>query len=387
MCIMDNFKRALSLKKLLNQKSYFLFGPRGTGKTSLIREELGNSQEYPLLNLLHSETRLNFLQNPQDLRKFVAGHPNAKAFVIDEVQKIPELLDEVHDLIESKKIKFLLTGSSARKLKRQSSNLLGGRARVAHFFPLIFKEQTDFNLEKRIQIGSLPAIWTSEDAWVDLRTYVDIYLKEEVQQEAQVRQLGQFARFLTGAALHSGDLLNYAAVASDAQVAESTVRSYYQILEDTLLGNLLEPFQKTKKRKAIQTGKFYLFDTGVTNAILNIKKIDHTSAMYGKVFEQLIYTELKAYLSYNKVDESLCFWRSVNKQEVDFLVGEHTAIEVKATKRVTSKDLSGLYALKEEKIFKNFYLISQDPLSREENGVRCLSFEKFLKVLWNGDLF
>lgn len=378
------FQRLLDLEALLAQKSHFLFGPRGTGKSTLIRETLP-AADYPVINLLQSETRLRLLQNPSDLRRMITGK-KAKAIVIDEIQKIPELLDEVHDLIESQKMKFLLTGSSARKLKREGANLLAGRARVAHFFPLTFREMEAVDLDRILHLGALPAIQTSDSPWEDLRAYVDTYLKEEVEQEAQVRRLGNFSRFLYSAALHNSELLNYAGVASDAQVPESTVRGYYQILSDTLIGSLLEPYRNTKKRKAIQTSKFYFFDTGVTNAILNLKGLDRDSSHYGRCLEQWVFMELKAHLSLKRVDESLYFWRSVNGHEVDFIVGDDMAIEVKAAKRVTQRDLSGLMALNEEKKIKNSYLVSQEPFEHKMSGITCLPISIFLEKLWSDSL-
>lgn len=380
-----SFKRILDIKRLLSKKSHFLFGPRGTGKSTLIRETV-SGEDYLIINLLHSETRLQLLQNPSDLRRII-GDRQPKAVIIDEIQKIPELLDEVHDLIESRGLRFLLTGSSARKLRRQGTNLLGGRARTAHFYPLTFAEIPKFDRMRHLHLGGLPAILNSSEPWADLRAYVDTYLKEEVEQEAQVRKLGQFSRFLTGAALHNGDLLNYASVANDAQVSESTVRGYYQVLVDTLIGELLEPYQASRKRKAIQTAKFYFFDTGVTNAILNLKLLEPTSPSYGRLLEQWILMELKAYLSYRSINESLYFWRTINGQEVDFIIGDLVAIEVKATRRVVNKDLAGLKALREEKKIQKFYIISNEPNRHSIDGIQCLPFEIFLELLWTDRLF
>ncbi len=382
-----SYLRILELPRLLKSKSHFLFGPRGSGKTTLIRETLP-SDRFPVINLLDNETRLRLVQNPSDLKRIVADQSRSvEAVVIDEVQKIPELLDEVHDLIESKGMKFLLTGSSARKLKRTGANLLGGRARMARMFPLVSAEMPEPNWAKLFQFGGLPGVVTSTEPWLDLRAYVDTYLNEEIQQEAQVRNLTHFSRFLKGAALQSSELLNYAGVASDSQVPESTVRSYYQILEDTLLGQVVEPFRATKKRKAIQTAKFYLFDTGVTHAILGHRMMERASPQYGRALEQWVFMELRAYLSYRQRDEELTFWRSVNGQEVDFLLGSDIAIEVKATRRVTRKHLKGLLALREEKIFKKFYLLSEEPHAHVVEGIECLPFDEFFRRLWGGGIF
>lgn len=379
------FVRFLNLDNLLKKKSYFLFGPRATGKTTLIRKTL-SKEKYPYINLLNSETRLTLLKNPSDIRRMIPDDSSIIAVVIDEIQKIPELLDEVHDLIEEKGLRFLLTGSSARKLKRCGANLLAGRARILNFFPLTYPEIMETDMMKRLHMGSLPGILTSDEPWQDLRAYVDTYLKEEIEQEAQVRNLGSFARFLSGAAMNNGELLNYASVASDAGVPETTVRGYYQILSDTLIGSILEPYRESKKRKAIQTAKFYFFDTGVTHAILNLKTLDRSSSNYVKAVEQLIHGELKAYIAYHRIDEPLNFWRSVNKQEVDFVIGGRVAIEVKSKKRVVKKDLSGLRALAEEGNFEKLFLISHEENIFNLEGVKCMPHSTFLHELWAGNI-
>ncbi len=378
------FKRKLDLNALLEKKSHFLFGPRGTGKSTLIKQNL--SSDILVINLLESQTRIRLLQNPQELESLITPH-NPRAVVIDEIQKVPELLDEVHRLIEDKKIRFLLTGSSARKLKRTSSNLLGGRARIANLFPLTYSEIPQFDLTRYLNSGGLPFIYSSEEPYEDLIAYVDAYLNEEIEQEAQVRNLGKFARFLKCAALSNAEQINYANIASDAMVSESTVRNHYLILKDTLIGDLLEPWKESKKRKAIQTPKFYFFDTGVTHAIAGKKNIQPHSSDYGHAFESFIYMELRAALSYQRTHIPLNYWRSVNQQEVDFVIGESTAIEVKAKVRVTLRDTVGLQALREEKVFKKFYVVSLDPQTREEDGIVFLHWKKFLEQLWSEEIY
>lgn len=382
------YSRSLNLLQLIDKKSFFLFGPRSTGKSTLIREQLkGRAQ---VIDLLNSEIRLRLLNRPADLEYLV----QAPVVVIDEIQKIPELLDEVHRLIEEKKIRFLLTGSSARKIRREAQgNLLGGRARIAHLFPLTYDEiqsaktsDEKFNLERYLATGGLPSIYGSVEPWEDLIAYVDGYLREEIQQEAQVRQIGNFSRFLKTAAMQNGQLLNYAGVASDAGVPESTVRGYYQILQDTLLGDCLEPWVGSKKRKAIQTAKFFFFDPGVTHALLNMRSLERATDQYGRAFEQWIYMELRACIAYRRLHQSLHFWRSVNGQEVDFIVGEDTAIEVKATTRISARNLSGIRALREERKMKKFILVSHDPLIQTIDGVECLSWQEFISQLWTGKI-
>lgn len=372
-----DFNRTLDLHALVEKKSHFLFGPRSTGKSTLIRQTLPN---YQIIDLLDSNTRLRLLQRPADLKNMLRS--DATGFVIDEVQKIPELLDEVHWLIENKKFRFLLTGSSARKLKRGAANLLAGRARTANLFPLTYNEIPDFNLERALSFGLLPSIYNSDDPWDDLKAYVDNYLKEEVLEESLVRNLGNYSRFLFTAATQSGQLLNYSAVASDAQLSEGTVRSYYQILSDTLIGDVLEPWRESKKRKAIQTAKFYYFDIGVTHALLDIRTLPPHSDTYGRAFEAWILMELKAYISYRRLHKKLTYWRSVNKQEVDFCIGNEIAIETKIKRNVSSRDLIGLRALKEEKVFKKYYLVSFDPIETNNDGIQCVFWKNFIEALW-----
>ena len=377
-----NFKRQMDLGVFMKSKSHFLFGPRGVGKTTLIRETL--AQDYQLISLLRGEDRVRLLENPSNLRRMI--DPQKKGVVIDEIQKIPDLLDEVHDLIEEQKLKFLLTGSSARKLKRHSANLLGGRARVLELFGITHAESSSIPIETKLRWGSLPSVLLSEDPWEDLKAYTDTYLKEEIEEEAAVRNLGQFVRFLKVAAFQSGELLNYATVASDAGVAETTVRSYFEILKDTLIGYPLEPWRESKKRKAIQTVKFYLFDSGVQRALLDRKNFDRNSPEFGTALENWILHELRANRSYQRTHVPLSFWRSTAQHEVDFCLGDQIAIEVKSTQRLTDRHFHGLKALKEENVFKRFVMVSFDSSTHQwEGGIECFSVEKFLLALAGGE--
>jgi predicted AAA+ superfamily ATPase len=376
------FRRLLDIKGLVASKSHFLFGPRLTGKTTLIRETF---QDVPIINLLDSSTRLRLLQRPSDLESLIIPS-NSDCVIIDEIQKVPDLLDEVHKLIEEKHLKFLLTGSSARKLKRTHANLLGGRARVAKLFPLTTLEIPDFDLTRYLAVGGLPPIYLSQDPFEDLIAYVDTYLNEEVEQEARVRNLGNFSRFLKSAALSNSQIVNFAAIASDSMVKESTVKGYYQVLMDTLLGETLEPWTQSKKRKAIQTPKFFFFDVGVANAILGRTTLSKEGVDFGHAFEHFIYMELKAAISYFRKHESLCFWRSVNQQEVDFVIGNRVAIEVKSKERATFRECSGLLALQEENTFKTYFLVSRDPTRRKENGITFVHYRDFLRQLWGGEI-
>lgn len=376
------FKRALNLRSAINAKSHFLFGPRGVGKTTLIRETL--AADFQVISLLRSQDRLRLLEDPSHLRRMI--DLKKKGVVIDEIQKVPELLDEIQDLIEEEKIKFLLTGSSARKLKRHAANLLGGRARVLEMYGVTHCESPNIPIDSKLKWGSLPAVLLSEDPWEDLKAYTDTYLKEEIEEEAAVRNLGQFLRFLKVAAIQSSQLLNYAAVSSDAGVPETTVRAYFEILKDTLIGIPLEPWNLSRKRKAIQTVKFFIFDPGVQRALLDQKELNRNSNEFGVALEHWIFHELRSYRSYQRTHEPITFWRSTAQHEVDFCLGDRVAIEVKGTRRLTERHFHGLKALKEEGIFKRLVMVSFDQsVRRWEGGFECYPVEEFLIALSEGE--
>lgn len=375
--------RRLAVHMLLREKSVFLFGPRGTGKSTLIAQQLGNTAE--VIDLLEPQTFLKMTNNPTQLEEHIQLS-GKKLVVIDEIQKLPGLLDSVHRLIEREKLCFLLTGSSARKLRRSGVNLLAGRAWLMHLFPLTSREIPDFDLDRYLHRGGLPAIYLGTHPERDLNAYVTLYMQEEIKAEGLVRNLPSFSRFLRSMAICNGELLNFAAIASDCQVAVSTVKGYVQILEDTLLGSLLEPWRGSRKRKAIATPKFYLFDTGVARILSEVESIPRNSTLYGKSFEQFIWMELRAWLAYNEKNVRITFWRSHSKHEVDFLVGKEFAVEVKATQNVTARDLKGLQALAEENILKKFYLVSHDRLNRKNAEFHLLHWQTFLDQLWDGKL-
>lgn len=379
------YPRILNLPNLLKNRSSFLFGPRATGKSCLIRAQF--STDTPVLDLLETKLYLRLKKSPEDLASVIAGkNSHASIVVIDEVQRIPELLNEVHRLIEKDGTLFLLTGSSARKLKRTHANMLGGRARTISLFPLTYAEITDFQLMRYLQYGGLPLVYQSDDPLEDLYGYVENYLKEEIQAEALVRDLSAFSRFLEFSAITSGNLLNFANIANDAQVSANTVREFYTILEDTFIGFMLPAWTKSQKRKAIMRAKFYYFDIGVKNTLSHIKEIPEKSDLFGQTFEHFIALELRAYLSYYRKHEKLQYWQSKNGQEVDFIIGDDIAIEVKATDHTHDKHLQGLRALMEEKICKRYFLVSQDPLSRRVDNIDILHWETFLKMLWSDEI-
>ena len=376
--------RFLQLSTLVDSSSYFLFGPRLTGKSTLIAQQLTGRAR--VIDLLHAELFANLAARPTMLGEMLALE-RRKIVVIDEIQKLPTLLDEVHRLSElDKELRFLLTGSSVRKLRRAGVNLLAGRALLAHLLPLVRREIVDFQLDRYLRYGGLPAVHLSDRPQQRLSAYVTLYMTTEIQNEWLVRNLPPFSRFLKVMALANSEVINFAKLANDCQVAVSTVRGYLQILEDTMLGTMLPAWQASKKRKATTTGKFYFFDTGVTHALAGTKTLDRNSHLYGKSFEQFIWMEIRAYLSYTNNLGSLTFWRSRTGYEVDFLIDEEIAIEVKSATTVSTRDLRGLQALGQENIFQRFYLVSHDVNDRKINCCYLLHWQTFLDRLWNGEL-
>lgn len=375
--------RTLNIKELVSKKSYFLFGPRAIGKSSLIKHDLGD--QALTIDLLHSELYMRLMDNPSQLESMI--ELNQKPFVvIDEIQRVPELLNEVHRLIENKQIRFLLTGSSARKLKRQGVNLLAGRARQAELFPLTYHELSNFNLQRYLQYGGLPMVVLSDEPEEDLDAYVHAYLEEEIKAEALVQKLPAFGRFLQLSALTSGSTLNFTAIANDAGVSSATLREYYQILEDTFLGFLVLPWQHSVKRKAVATARFYYFDTGVKNRLAQMRSIPEQTDLFGQAFEHFIAMELRAYLSYTRKKLPLCFWRTSDGHEVDFVIGDQVAIEIKSSKKMSAKHLKGLKYLREEGRIERYYLVSQDPIALKQDGIYILPWDNFIKRLWDGEI-
>ncbi|HQL31794.1 MAG TPA: ATP-binding protein [Treponemataceae bacterium] len=379
------YNRILDVHSLSLKKSFFLFGPRSTGKTTLLRSLFS---EDAIINLLVSSTYIPLAASPSRLADMIRERSKKnQVIVIDEIQKLPALLDEIHNLIETTNIHFILTGSSARKLKRSGVNLLAGRAWQANLFPLVYPEITDFNLDRYLLYGGLPQVYASDYPDEELDAYVRTYLQEEIQAEALVQNLPQFSRFLKTAAVSNTEQINFSNIASNSGIPASTVRSYFDILSDTFTGFLLESWQASEKRKAVATAKFYFFDTGVANFLCGRTSLEPSSAEYGKAFEHFIALELRAWISYRRNRLELRYWRTKSGTEVDFLVGEEIAIEVKAAHTISDKHLKGLRALAEERIIATYILVSFDTENREtEDGIRCLHWSTFLEELWSGAL-
>jgi len=377
-------KRTLDLKNLLNKKSFFLFGPRATGKSTLVKSQL--SEIATVIDLLDSRLYLRLSASPHDLESIIIAGLHSDLVVIDEIQRIPELLNEVHRLIEKRKTTFLLTGSSARKLRRGKANLLAGRVWESRMHPLTWKEITDFHLERYLFYGGLPAVYLSDYPEEELDAYVNTYLKEEIMAEGLIRKLPPFSRFLRTIALANGEIINFSKLANDCQVPPSTVTEYVQLLEDTLVGFILPAWTSSKKRKAISTAKFYFFDTGITHMLSGTRTLDRNANLYSKSFEQFIGMEIQAYLSYSRKKHGLTYWRSTHGHEVDFLIGRETAVEVKASAKVSNRDFKGLKFLEEEKVFRNYILVSQDRIHTSDSSFHALYWENFLDDLWSDKL-
>jgi predicted AAA+ superfamily ATPase len=374
------YSRTLNLKHLLSKKSFFLFGPRATGKTTLIQRSLPDAQ---IIDLLHNRTYRSLLRDPSLLEELIVD--KNRIVVIDEVQKIPAILDEVHRLIQSKRITFLLTGSSARKIKHGGANLLAGRAREALMFPLTFSEIDSFDLLRFLNNGGLPQIYDSPEPDEDLAGYVTTYLKEEIKAEAVTRSVAAFSEFLDLIALSNGQEINYEGFASDLQISTSTLKNYLQILEDTLIGFRIPGFTKTRKRKSTSRAKHYLFDVGVSRHLAQVGKISARSKAFGDAFEHFIMLEARAFLSYSRSTLTLSYWRSTSQFEVDIVIGEKTAIEVKGTDSPTEKHLKGLRALKEESILKTYILVCTAERERRTiDNIHILPWRLFLQRLWAG---
>ncbi len=381
-----NIQRFIKLPNALAKKSIILFGPRQTGKSWLIKNTLQNHQVY---NLLHHETFLKLSYSPGRLREEYVGTNHGgddQLIIIDEIQLLPILLNEVHAMIEEFGVHFLLTGSNARKLRRRGVNLLGGRAHIRTLHPLSICElKEQFDLMRAINYGLLPSIYLSNTPEEDLKSYVGIYLKEEIAEEGLTRNIPAFSRFLNVAAMCNGKIINYTNIANDAQVARSTIQNYFDILKDTLIAYELPAWRKSQKRKPISTSKFYFFDPGVVRILQNRSLIKAGSPEFGETLETYIFHELKTYADYVGI-EGLHYWRSTSGFEVDFILADEIAIEVKASRNVAEQDLKNLRALREEQGLKKYLLVCCEKKRRVVDNIHILPWHDFLLELWGGGL-
>jgi predicted AAA+ superfamily ATPase len=372
-------KRTLDLPVLVQKKSHFVFGPRQTGKTFLIRHTMEGMRVYDLLD---TSVYLALSQNPGRIGQELT--PADRVVVIDEIQRLPELLHEVHRLIEQRRVRFLLTGSSARKLRRGGVNLLGGRARTRYLHPLTSRELgIRFDLFRAVERGLLPSIYFSDEPQADLEAYAGSYLQQEIVAEGAIRNVPAFSRFLRVAALCNGTIVNFTNVSNDAQVARTTVYEYFEILKDTLILHEIPAWRESKKRKPLASSKYYFFDVGVV-AALQGRQFRRGTPEFGEAFETYLAHELISYRDYIS-GEPLNHWRSTSGFEVDFIIGDHTAIEVKAKENLSPRDIKPLRMLAEERKLKRYLCVCLEPRMRRFDGVTAFPLRDFLDALWNGE--
>ena len=377
--------RRLDLTRDLRHRSVFLFGPRQTGKTTWVRQSFPGA---PFFNLLQGDVFLRLSREPGRLRQeLAAADPASGPIVIDEIQKLPRLLDDVHDLIESRGFRFVLAASSPTKLRRGGVNLLGGRARTRRLCPFVSAEVPEWDLLRAINVGGIPSIHFSDEPREDLRTYCGNYLQLEIQAEGLVRGVEPFSRFLSAAGASYAQTIVFERLASDAAVPARTVREYFQVIEDTLLGTLLPPFApRMARRKPVSRAKLFFFDVGVANALASIGEILPGSPAFGPALEHLVFCELSTWLAYNRDPRPLSYWRTNDGSEVDFVVGDEVAIEVKATASVTRRDLAGLNRLAAETPLRRRFVVCREPVAREVEGIRIVPAREFFHALWTGEI-
>jgi len=375
--------RKLSLEDE-NNDSVFLWGARQVGKTTLLEQIYPQARYYDLLQAKEFE---RFLRKPSLLSEELESMKEGDLVIIDEIQKVPQLLDEIHALIHKKKIRFILSSSSPRKLIRSGVNLLEGRALKKNLFPLVSSEIPDFDLIKAVNNGLIPGHYMINNPWERFRAYIAVYLREEIREEALSRNLKSFSRFLEVAAMSNGEMIVYKNIAQDCGIDHRTVKDYFEILKDTLIGYLIPGFTATVKRRAIVTPKFYFFDVGIANYLLNRKNILPGTEIFDRSFEHFIIQELVAYLSYTQSIENITYWRTSSRYEVDAIIGNgRIAIEINSTDKVKSRHLKGLKAFTEDFPQARAIVVSLDKYSRIMNGIEIIPAELFLKSLWNSEI-
>lgn len=389
---MNNIERALKLPEKPEQ-SFFLWGPRKAGKSTLLHNIYQGAK---FIDLLETDVYIKYLNEPWQLRKEIEyelekGALNKKLpIVIDEVQRVPLLLDEVHLMIEKHKLCFVLCGSSVRKVKRGRANLLGGRAlryELSGLSAIELKE--DLSLEQILNRGYMPKHYLSKNYKDQIKSYVADYLKEEIAQEALVRNISSFSNFLRAVSFSDGEIINLSNIASDCGIAVNTVKAHFEILEDTLLGSFLQAFRKRPKRRIIQSPKFYFFDVGLVNNLAKRGYIQAGSELFGKAFENWVFHELKTYNSYIDTDWDITYWRLSTGVEVDFVINDmEIAIEVKAKEKITNNDLKGLRELKKEhpKIKRRLIVSLVKNNSLTEDKIEIINYSTFIKRLWSNSI-
>ena len=384
---MASIDRVLRIE-LPNHQSAFLWGPRKTGKSTYLRAAFPESLTF---DLLQTDLMLDLARRPALLRERLLAVDPAKLahpVILDEGQKVPQLLDEVHWLIENRGLSFILCGSSARKLKRGGVNLLGGRAWRYEMHPLVSIEVGDLDLLRALNRGLVPAHYLDPGYRRSLEAYVVDYLKEEVFDEGLTRNVAAFSRFFEAVGYSHGDLTNYANIARDCGVDAKTVKEYYQILVDTLLGTFVEPWKKRQERQVIgKAAKFYLFDVGVAGAITRRHVAQERGEPFGRALEHFVLMEILAHRSYRDLGHGVHFWRTKSGLEVDFVLGEaEVAVEVKGTSRLDPSDFRSLRAFMADNRPRRAVVVCNEPVPRVSDGVEVLPWREFLARLWGGGI-
>ena len=382
---MTHIERLLRID-LPARQSAFLWGPRKTGKSTYLRSAFPDSLTF---DLLQTDLMLELAKRPALFReRLLATAPEKlrSPVIVDEIQKVPQLLDEVHWLIENRGLRFILCGSSARKLKRGGVNLLGGRAWRYEMYPLVSIEIGDLDLLPALNRGLVPAHYLRPGYRRSLDAYVVDYLKEEVFDEGLTRKVAAFSRFFEAMGYSHGELTNYANIARDCGVDAKTVKEYYQILVDTLLGTFVEPWKKRQERQVIgKAPKFYLFDVGVAGALTQRRIVKEKGEAFGRALEHFVLMELLAHRSYRELGYDVHFWRTKSGLEVDFVLGAgEVALEVKGTSRVDSSDLRSLRAFVAAHRPRRAVLVCNERAPRLVEGIEILPWREFLARLWDG---
>jgi len=377
------YHRIFDIENRLDE-AMFLFGGRQTGKSTLLKERFPKAV---YIDLLKSDVRNRFKQHPEEFRESLLRYPPETLVIVDEIQKVPDLLDEVHSLMVEKGLWFILSGSSARKIKKSGANNLGGRAIPETLFPLVSAEIPDFDLERAVQNGMIPRHYMVANARNRMRAYVDLYLKEEIIEEALVQKVDEFVRFMEVAAIMDGEILNYENVASDCEVSANTVKAYYKILVDTLLGFEVPAYRKVIKRKLYKSPRFYYFDVGIANHLTKRYHLAPKTPEYGHAFEHLIMQEIVAYLGYTNSDEELTYWHTYENLEVDAVIGDaRVAIEIKSKEHIDHDDKKGVTEFAKEHPETKQIIVSKDRISRRSGDVDLYYVTDFFKALWAGEI-
>ena len=390
------FNRALSLPPA-GAETFFLWGPRQTGKSTLLRQSYPDAR---WIDLLKADDFRRYAARPELLRQEIEAErtrggrqarvdQSSRQIVIDEIQKVPALLDEVHWLMERRGCCFALCGSSARKVRRGGANLLGGRAVRYELRGVVARElEDDFDLDRLLNHGYLPRVYRADRPARLLDAYVGDYLKEEIAAEGVVRNIPRFSRFLEAAALCDGEFVNFANIARECGVSGHTARSHFEVLEDTLLGRWLPAYRKRAKRRVVQAPKFYFSDVGVVNRLARRGQVLSGSADYGKAFENWVFHELAAYLGYREVDATLSYWRLAGGTEVDFIVGDmEVVLEAKSSRNVTRDHLKGLRSLvRDHPSVRRRVVVCREPRRRRtSDGIEIVPAGEFALGLWEGE--